>query len=251
MGILNVTPDSFSDGGEHNSFDAALAHADKLLADGADILDIGGESTRPGATEVGLDEEMWRVIPVLREIRRRHPEALLSVDTRRAAVAEAALAAEADIINDVSGLADPAMQALCAAHSCGVIIMHSLAGPHGDIVTEVRNFFKQRVDDAVAAGITPERLCLDPGIGFHKTTEENVALIRHLEKTRVRNLPLLMALSRKRFIGELLTGTPHPVREALPTVVLSLLAADRGADLHRVHDVRALHDALTVRRALT
>lgn len=259
MGILNVTPDSFSDGGEHATYETALAHAEQLLADGAHILDIGGESTRPGSAEVSEEEELARVIPVLRELRRRHPDALLSVDTRHVSVAAAALEAGVDIINDITGLADPAMRALCAAHPCGIILMHmqgeprtmQLAPHYDDVVAEVRAFFEERVAAAEAAGISPARLCLDPGIGFGKTTEHNLSLIRHLEETRVRDLPLLMALSRKRFMGAILNGgTPAPVRAPLPTVVMSLLSADRGADLHRVHDVRDLRTALTLREAL-
>ena len=259
MGILNITPDSFSDGGEHGDTASALAHADKLLADGAHIIDLGGESTRPGSAEVSIDEEARRVLPVLRELRRRHPQALLSVDTRHAAVAEQALEAGADIINDITGLADPAMRALCAAAPCGIVLMHmqgqprtmQLAPHYDDVVREVRAFFEQRLALAEAAGIARERICLDPGIGFGKNVEHNLALIAHLEELRVENLPLLMALSRKRFMGAVLSGgAPAPVREALPTVVMSLLAADRGADLHRVHDVRELRDALRLRRAV-
>lgn len=258
MGILNVTPDSFSDGGEHATYETALAHAEQLLADGAHILDIGGESTRPGSAEVSEEEEAARVIPVIRELRRRHADALLSVDTRHVSVAAAALEAGADIINDITGLASPAMRALCAAQPCGIILMHmqgeprtmQLAPHYEDVVAEVRTFFEARVAAAEADGIAPERICLDPGIGFGKTTEHNLTLIAHLEETRVRDLPMLMALSRKRFMGAVLNGgTPAPVREALPTVVMSLLSADRGADLHRVHDVRELRDALMLRAA--
>ena len=258
MGILNVTPDSFSDGGEHATYETALAHAEQLLADGAHILDIGGESTRPGSAEVSEEEEAARVIPVIRELRRRHPDTILSVDTRHVSVAAAALEAGVDIINDITGLASPAMRALCAAHPCGIILMHmqgeprtmQLAPHYEDVVAEVRAFFEERVALAEAAGIAPERICLDPGIGFGKTTEHNLALIQHLEETRVRDLPMLMALSRKRFMGAVLNGgTPVPVRDALPTVVMSLLSADRGADLHRVHDVRELRDALILRTA--
>lgn len=259
MGILNITPDSFSDGGEHGDTASALVHADKLLADGAHIIDLGGESNRPGSAEVSIDEEARRVLPVLRELRRRHPQALLSVDTRHAAVAEQALEAGADIINDITGLADPAMRALCAAAPCGIVLMHmqgqprtmQLAPHYDDVVREVRAFFEERLALAEAAGIARERICLDPGIGFGKNVEHNLALIAHLEELRVENLPLLMALSRKRFMGAVLSGgAPAPVREALPTVVMSLLAADRGADLHRVHDVRELRDALRLRRAV-
>lgn len=258
MGILNVTPDSFSDGGEHATLESALTHARRMVAEGAHIIDIGGESTRPGSMETSTDEEARRTIPVIRALRQEFPELLISIDTRHAEVAEQALAAGADIINDITGLADPAMRALCAAQPCGIIVMHMQGEPrtmqqnpqYADVVAEVRAFFEERVALAEAAGIAPARICLDPGIGFGKTVAHNLALVQHLEETRVRDLPMLMALSRKRFMGAVLSGgTPAPVQEALPTVVMSLLAADRGADAHRVHEVKPLRDALTLRAA--
>ena len=173
-------------------------------------------------------------------------------------MASAALNAGADIVNDITGLTNPAMRALCAESPCGIILMHMQGTPatmqqnpqYDDVVAEVRNFFTQRVQQAAAEGISPERICLDPGIGFGKTTEHNLALIRHLAELRVQNLPLMMALSRKRFIGEILGDSQLAKKEALPTVVMSLLAAANGADVHRVHDVSALHQALTLREAL-
>lgn len=258
MGILNVTPDSFSDGGEHNTLETALEHARRMISEGAHIIDIGGESTRPGSMETSTAEEARRTIPVIRALRQEFPELLISIDTRHAEVAEQALAAGADIINDITGLADPAMRDLCAAQPCGIILMHMQGEPrtmqqnpqYTDVVAEVRRFFEERVALAEAAGIAPARICLDPGIGFGKAVAHNLALVQHLEVTRVRNLPMLMALSRKRFMGAVLSGgTPAPVQEALPTVVMSLLSADRGADLHRVHEVKPLRDALTLRAA--
>lgn len=258
MGILNVTPDSFSDGGEHNTLETALEHARRMISEGAHIIDIGGESTRPGSMETSTAEEARRTLPVIRALRQEFPELLISIDTRHAEVAEQALAAGADIINDITGLADPAMRALCAAQPCGIIVMHMQGEPrtmqqnpqYTDVVAEVRRFFEERVALAEAAGIAPARICLDPGIGFGKAVAHNLALVQHLEETRVRNLPMLMALSRKRFMGAVLSGgTPAPVQEALPTVVMSLLSADRGADLHRVHEVKPLRDALTLRAA--
>lgn len=258
MGILNVTPDSFSDGGLHNTLPTALSHARLLAEQGAHLLDIGGESTRPGSEETSLEEEERRIIPVIRALREELPQMLISVDTRHAAVAAKALEAGADIINDITGLADPAMRELCAAQPCGIVLMHMLGEPrtmqqnpvYGDVVAEVRTFFEQRVALAEAAGIDPQRICLDPGIGFGKTVEHNLTLIGHLEELRIRNLPLLMALSRKRFMGAVLNGgTPAPVLDALPTVVMSLLSADRGADMHRVHEVAPLRDALKLRAA--
>ncbi len=258
MGILNVTPDSFSDGGKFTGTEAALQHAMTMLDEGADIIDVGGESTRPGSAEVSTDEELRRVIPVITALRAERPAARISIDTRHPEVAAAALNAGADIVNDITGLTSPAMRALCAESPCGIILMHMQGTPatmqqnpqYDDVVAEVRNFFTQRVQQAAAEGISPERICLDPGIGFGKTTEHNLALIRHLAELRVQELPLMMALSRKRFIGEILGDSQLAKKEALPTVVMSLLAAENGADVHRVHDVSALHQALSLRQAL-
>lgn len=258
MGILNVTPDSFSDGGQHADTASAVAHARRLLAEGADMIDIGGESTRPGSREVCPEEEMRRVLPVIEALRAEFPTARLSIDTRHAEVAQAALLAGADVVNDITGLASPAMRRVCAELPCGVVLMHMQGDPatmqqhpqYGDVLAEVRAFFEARVAAAVAAGIAPARICLDPGIGFGKTVEHNVSLIRNLESLRVNGLPLLMALSRKRFLGALLGDAELPKVSALPTVAMSLLAADRGADLHRVHDVAALKQALQLRSSL-
>lgn len=258
MGILNVTPDSFSDGGRYSQVDVAVEHARHMLAAGADMIDIGGESTRPGAAEVAVQEELRRVVPVVQALRAEFPHARLSVDTRHAAVAREALLAGADVVNDITGLTDPAMRQVCAELPCGVIIMHMQGTPgtmqnaphYEDVVAEVRAFFELRVADAVASGIALERICLDPGIGFGKTVEHNVSLIRELESLRIHNLPMLMALSRKRFMGALLGDAELPRVSALPTVVMSLQAADRGADMHRVHDVAELCHALRLRRAM-
>lgn len=258
MGILNVTPDSFSDGGQHTTISAAIEHARRMLQDGAHIIDIGGESTRPGAAPVDAAEEERRTAPVIAALRQEFPHALLSIDTRTPSVAAAALAAGADIINDITGLASAEMRTLCAAHPCGIILMHmqgtpqtmQIAPTYTDVVAEVRAFFEQRLAMAQAAGITPERICLDPGIGFGKTTEHNLALIRHLSALRVANRPLLMALSRKRFLGDILKNPELAKNSPLPTVSMSLLAAQNGANLHRVHDVAPLHQALTLLHSL-
>ena len=258
MGILNVTPDSFSDGGQHNTLETALTHARRMVAEGAHLIDIGGESTRPGSMETSIEEEERRTLPVIRALRAEFPQLRLSIDTRHASVAAKALEAGVDIINDITGLAAPAMRELCATQPCGIVLMHMLGEPrtmqqnpqYTDVVAEVRAFFEERVALAEAAGIDPARICLDPGIGFGKNVQHNLALVQHLEETRVRDLPMLMALSRKRFMGAVLNGgTPAPVQDALPTVVMSLLSADRGADLHRVHDVAPLRDALRLRAA--
>ena len=258
MGILNVTPDSFSDGGQHTTITAAIEHARRMLQDGAHIIDIGGESTRPGAAPVDAAEEERRTAPVIAALRQEFPHALLSIDTRTPSVAAAALAAGADIINDITGLASAEMRTLCAAHPCGIILMHmqgtpqtmQIAPTYTDVVAEVRAFFEQRLAMAQAAGITPERICLDPGIGFGKTTEHNLALIRHLNTLRVANRPLLMALSRKRFLGDILNNPELAKNSPRPTVSMSLLAAQNGANLHRVHDVAPLHQALTLLHSL-
>ncbi len=258
MGILNVTPDSFSDGGLHHSVDAALHHAACMVQEGAHIIDIGGESTRPGASPVSEKEELRRTAPVVRALRQQFPALRISIDTRHAAVAAAALEAGADIVNDISGLEDADMRRICAEAGCGVILMHMQGTPatmqqhphYTDVVAEVRAFFEQRISLAEESGIDPQRICLDPGIGFGKNTQHNLALIRQLEELRVQNLPLMMALSRKRFMGELLQDPVLPKESPLPTVAMSLLAAERGADLHRVHDVAALQQALALRNAL-
>ena len=258
MGILNVTPDSFSDGGRYDSAAAALQHAADMIQQGTDIIDVGGESTRPGSAPVEEQEELRRTEPVIRALRQAYPTLRISIDTRHAAVAAAALAAGADIVNDISGLASADMRELCAAEPCGIILMHMQGtpatmqqAPHYDnVVEEIRAFFEERVALAESCGIAPERICIDPGIGFGKTTEHNLALIRHLAELRVRDLPLMMALSRKRFMGEILQNPTAAKESALPTVAMSLLAADRGADLHRVHDVEPLHHALTLRASV-
>ena len=255
MGILNTTPDSFSDGGLHDSPDAALAHAHQLLENGAHIIDIGGESTRPGAIPTNIETELQRTIPVISALRQRHPEAILSIDTRHPEVAEAALDAGADIINDITALSHPDMVQLCAERSCGIILMHHLPFdaplPAPQLMPHlIQQFFAERLSTLATAGIDPNRICLDPGIGFGKRAEHTLEILRNLEQIRISNRPVLMALSRKRFIGQLLYGKPSPVCTPLPTVVLSLLSADMGADLHRVHDVKELRDALLLRSAV-
>ena len=257
MGILNVTPDSYSDGGQHFGIKAALAHALRMLDEGADLIDIGGESTRPGADAVSPSEEADRVLPVIEALRRERPDARISVDTRHPEVARAALKSGADIVNDITGLASPDMRRVCAELPCGVILMHMQGEPktmqqnphYTDVVAEVRDFFTARVQAAEQDGIARNRICLDPGIGFGKNVQHNLLLIRHLEQTRVHDLPMLMALSRKRFMGAILEDPQTPKISPLPTVVMSLLAADAGAELHRVHDVAPLVQALRLRHA--
>ncbi|MDT4995515.1 MAG: dihydropteroate synthase [Actinoplanes sp.] len=257
MGVLNVTPDSFSDGGRYQDLAAAVTHGVALWAAGADIVDIGGESTRPGADRVDARAEIDRVVPVIRELARSGVP--LSIDTTRAAVAEAAIQAGALVVNDVSGgLADPAMAAVVAAAGCPWILMHwrghsrvmGRLAVYADVVAEVRAELLDRVSAATTAGVAPEQIILDPGIGFAKTAEHNWQLSRHLDELVALGFPVLFAGSRKTYLGRLLAGpdgTPRPVddREAA-TIATSVLAAAAGAWGVRVHDVRATVDALAV-----
>ena len=258
MGILNVTPDSFSDGGHFVDLDAALSHALAMLDEGAGIIDIGGESTRPGAAEVDAAEENRRVLPVIESISRERPDALLSIDTSKAAVAEAAVSAGARIINDVTGLlGDPEMARAAAETGAGVVIMHMKgtprtmqANPHyDDVVAEVRSFFEERFATATRAGIHPEAIVLDPGIGFGKTVEHNLTLLRHLDQLSVEGRPLLLGVSRKSFLGKLL-GSDSLEDRAAPTVALTAFGRELGVPLHRVHEVKPNLEALRMTEAI-
>lgn len=258
MGIVNVTPDSFSDGGLYADADRAIEHGRQLLADGADLLDIGGESTRPGATRPVVSEELDRVIPVITEL--VSIGATVSVDTMRASVAAAALAAGALVVNDVSGgLADPDILSVVAGSEAAYVAMHWRAhatqmadftdyGPDG-VVEVVRRELGERLEAIVAAGIEPERVLLDPGLGFAKTAEQNWELLRGLAAIESLGRPLLIGASRKSFLGGLLAadGQPRDVGEReFAHVALVALLATRGVDCLRVHDVRATCDALAV-----
>lgn len=255
MGILNVTPDSFSDGGRHCTHAAAVEHGLRLVAEGADIVDIGGESTRPGAAPVSPDEELARIIGVIKELAAR-TEAPLSVDTRHPAVARAALKAGAAIINDVTGLADPAMVSLVRKYGAGAVIMHMQGEPrsmqhtptYDDVVGEVRDWLAARVAGLTAAGIDPESLAIDPGIGFGKTLEHNLALLGSLRELAAIGPPLLVGLSRKRFIGEL---TGAAVDDRLSGSLAGLVwCIWQGVSIMRVHDVRESVAALRMATAL-
>lgn len=257
MGILNTTPDSFSDGGQHHDLDAALAHAHQMIAEGADIIDIGGESTRPGAPSVSAEEEMQRVLPVIRALRAEW-QGFISIDTSKSIVAAAALEAGADIVNDVTGLqGDAAMVDVCRTFQAGLVIMHMQGTPrtmqlspaYDDVVREVRDFFEQRLSELSAVGIDPETLCFDPGIGFGKTVEHNWTLIQRLPELRVHDRPLLLGVSRKSFIGARLGSTEMEDRH-WPTVALTALGRERGALIHRVHAIRENQDALRMTEAL-
>ncbi|GGN74441.1 dihydropteroate synthase [Actinoplanes lobatus] len=260
MGVLNVTPDSFSDGGRYTDLDAAVQHGIALFSEGAHVIDIGGESTRPGAERVDAATEITRVVPVIEALFAHGVP--VSIDTTRAAVAEAALAAGAAVINDVSGgLADPAMASVAAAAGCPWILMHwrghsremQKLAVYTDVVTEVRDELRARADAAIAAGVDPGMIVLDPGLGFAKLPEHNWALSAHLDVLVELGFPVLFAASRKTYLGRLLAGpdgTPRPVdgREAA-TLATSLLAVAAGAWGVRVHEVRATADALAVWQA--
>ena len=257
MGILNVTPDSFSDGGEYDQIATALDHARQMIAAGARIIDVGGESTRPGAAEVPVAEEIARTAPTIAALRAEW-EGLISIDTSKSAVAGAALAAGADIVNDVSGLqADPAMAAICASHRCGVVVMHMQGNPrsmqvapiYADVVSEVRAFFAERLGALTAAGIDPAALCFDPGIGFGKTLEHNLALLRALRELSPAGYPLLLGVSRKSFLGKILNTDDLSARE-WPTIALTAQAREKGIMLHRVHSVRPNLEALRMTEAI-
>ncbi|WP_076997082.1 dihydropteroate synthase [Variovorax sp. KK3] len=256
MGIVNVTPDSFSDGGTHASADAALRHCAQLLEEGADILDIGGESTRPGSPAVPLDVELARVLPVLREaVKLGVP---VSVDTYKPEVMQAVLDLGADIVNDIWALRQPGAREVVAAHpSCGVCLMHMHRDPQtmqtapmeGDVVPAVRAFLSQQVQALEATGVARERITLDPGIGFGKTVAQNFALLARQAELVAAGWPLLVGWSRKSSIGAV-TGIEKADGRAVPSVAAALLAVDRGATIVRVHDVRDTVAALAVRQAM-
>ena len=261
MGVVNVTPDSFSDGGRFQSCSAALAHAAKLIAEGADIVDVGGESTRPqGAEVVPTDEELRRVLPVIRTLAAERPELVISVDTVKAAVAEAALAAGAHIVNDVSGLRlDGEMASVCAAAGAGVVVMHSRGGvadmatfahaDYDDFLEEMLGELAERVRVAERAGVARAAVAVDPGIGFSKRTEHSLLALACLERLTSWGLPIVVGASRKRFIGQL-TGETNPAHRVYGSVGAAVMAYERGAHVLRVHDVAATRHALDVAAAI-
>ncbi|MFT4546660.1 MAG: dihydropteroate synthase [Verrucomicrobiales bacterium] len=259
MGILNTTPDSFSDGGEFSELESAVAHGLEMEAQGAAILDVGGESTRPGAAEVSVADELERVVPVIRRLAaKKQPETLLSIDTSKAAVAAAAVEAGADIINDVTGLlGDVEMLDVAAKCDAGLVVMHMKGTPrtmqaapeYGDVVGEVQKFFEQSLARCKAVGIDPLRLCFDPGIGFGKTLKHNLTLLRSLPQLRVGDRPLLLGVSRKSFIGKLV-GSNEISDRSWGTVALTAHAREAGVEIHRVHEVRANLEALRMAEAI-
>ncbi|MSQ53743.1 MAG: dihydropteroate synthase [Betaproteobacteria bacterium] len=250
MGVVNITPDSFSDGGAFLDRDAAIAHARQLAADGADLLDLGGESTRPGAAPVSEAEELARVLPVLEAL--RGLPVPLSIDTRRPAVMREVLAAGASMINDVESLTAPGALEAVAGSGCAICLMHKKGDPatmqedprYDDVVAEVREFLSQRADAAIRTGIARERIVIDPGFGFGKTDAHNFRLLRGLGSLAELGFPLLAGWSRKSTLGRLTSRAPG---ERLPaSLAAALLAAMGGARILRVHDVRETRDALRV-----
>jgi len=245
MGILNLTPDSFSDGGRFADEEAALAAGLDLIAEGADLLDLGGESTRPGAAPVSAAEEKRRILGVIEGLARA-TEAPISVDTRKAEVAAAALSAGASIVNDISGLGDPEMAPLLAERSAGVVLMHMRGEPrtmqddprYDDPVAEILGWLEARVERALAAGIAAERIAIDPGLGFGKRPEDNVALMGSLERFHELGRPLVLGASRKTFLGRL-TGVEDPRHRIEGSLAAAARAADAGVEILRVHDVAA------------
>jgi len=254
MGVVNVTPDSFSDGGRWHDAQAAIAHALKLREQGADILDVGGESTRPGADAVPVDEEIRRVVPVIEALARE--DCLVSVDTKKPEVMRAALAAGASMVNDVAALQAPGALETVAASGAAVCLMHMQGDPQSmqqaprytNVVDEVTQFLLARVETCEAAGITRDRLVIDPGFGFGKTLQHNLALLKHLDHLVELGLPVLVGLSRKSMLGAV-TGRTVNERE-FAGVAAHLIAVARGARLVRVHDVMAMRDALAVWNAV-
>jgi dihydropteroate synthase len=255
MGIVNVTPDSFSDGGQFFDPARAIQRSEELLAEGADILDIGGESTRPYATPVSDDEELRRVLPVIRAIREKHPAAIISIDTFKPAVARAAIEAGAEIINDISGFREPQMIEVARQTGAGVCAMHMQGTPqtmqdnpsYGDVVAEVIDYLANQRDALIAAGIERERICLDPGIGFGKTHEHSLTLMRNAAKLHELNCPILVGHSRKGFIGHVLGD--KTADRAAGTLGASLALALQGIQIIRLHEIRATREAWTLLQA--
>ena len=255
MGILNVTPDSFSDGGEHNGKVQAIAHAKQMIADGATVIDVGGESTRPGASVVEVEEEIRRVVPVVEAL--AELDVVISIDTSQSEVIRAAVAAGAHIWNDVRALTRPKALATAAELNIPVIIMHMRGEPttmngldhYDDVTQDVITELSQRVDDALKAGVRPENIMIDPGFGFAKNAKQNLKLLKEFHQLNQLGYPILSALSRKRFIGEALGGADARQR-AVGSVAGHLMSIQQGASMVRAHDVKAMSDAIKVWNAM-
>ena len=260
MGVLNVTPDSFSDGGRYLQRDAAVAQALEMIDEGADIVDVGPESTRPGAGDTSADEQIARAVPVIEAIRHRSDSIVLSIDTRFASVASAAINAGADLVNDTSALRDdPAMAGLLAASGVPVVLMHRKGtsttmqeggGPHyEDVIQELRDFLRERMEFAMEQGIEASRIILDPGIGFGKRLEHNLLILRHLDQFVALGRPLLVGASRKRMIGSVL-GIDEPTERLAGSLACAAIAVIAGAAILRVHDVRATVETVALCHAV-
>ena len=258
FGILNVTPDSFSDGGEFFGAGPAVSHAEGLLDEGAHVIDVGGESTRPGSDPVSPEEEKRRVVPVVRGLLEARPGTRVSVDTYRASTAEAALDAGAAIVNDVTALGgDPRMASVVAERGCPVVLMHMLGEPktmqenprYDNVVREVRDYLARRAEKATSRGIDPGDIILDPGIGFGKTLAHNLALLHRLDEIVELGFPVLVGTSRKGFLAKI-TGSNDPKDRVFGTVATSVMSYERGAAFFRVHDLRANREALEVAAAV-
>lgn len=256
MAVLNVTPDSFSDGGCFQDINAALSRVSEMISQGADIIDVGGESTRPGAAQVSVEEELQRVIPVIEAIHHQYPQIIISVDTSKPEVMQAAVAAGAALINDVRALALPGALEVAADTQAAVCLMHMQGQPasmqaspsYADVLAEVNDFLTNRVNACIAAGIARERIVIDPGIGFGKTLEHNLALLAHLPALMQLGLPLLVGVSRKSMIGALLN---RPVEQRLSgSVALATASVLAGASIIRAHDVAETYDAVRIAHAL-
>jgi dihydropteroate synthase len=256
MGVVNVTPDSFSDGGEYLDPQAAVRHGLELERDGASILDIGGESTRPGALPVGAEEELARVLPVIEGLREQGAQAQISIDTSKATVAAAAIDSGAGLVNDVTAFrGDPEMAGLVAARGVDCCLMHMLGEPrtmqlhphYDDVVDDVKRFLAERVEFAAGHGVDAKQVMLDPGIGFGKTLEHNLELLRRLDEIVAIGRPVVVGTSRKSFLGRL-TGR-EPADRVAGTLATLVIALERGARVFRVHDVREAVDALVVAAA--
>ena len=257
MGILNVTPDSFSDGGEFNTIESALDQAKYMIKNGADIIDIGGQSTRPGSEQITLETELNRVIPIIKAIRQNH-YIPISIDTTRAEVAQQAIEAGADIINDISGgTFEPEMFPTAAKLAVPIILMHIRGTPktmqqmteYQDLVGEITNFFNTQINQAVNSGIARENIIIDPGIGFAKNAEQNIELLKRLSEFQSLNLPILVGASRKSFIGHIL-NKKDPKERVWGTAAACCKAIAQGANILRVHDVPEMYDVIRVADAL-
>ncbi len=252
MGILNVTPDSFSDGGNYNEVEAALAQVETLLAEGATVIDVGGESTRPGATFVSEEEEIARVVPIIRAIKEKY-SCLISIDTYKTGTARAALEAGADILNDVwAGLYDGEMLALAAEYRVPIILMHNQKEEsYEDVVSEVKNFLLERVQAALATGVATDKIWLDPGFGFSKNIQHNLDLLQGLDQITSLGYPVLFGISRKRVVDYLIGGNSLPTDRDQATAALSAWAVQKGCKMVRVHNVAANRDIVKVWDQLT